>query len=271
MNEQRNQRSRKIYSQSGGTDAALTARVPTKRHFKRWLVSVTPKFNNIITKEVEVCAFSNPDYYRSKGYCIEKIYNPKTKKSHVPRRLKIKVLVSDLPPLCSAKIKYKCDKCGAEVETAYCNLHYKKTSYCKLCGLSSTHTGRTKIISEQTRQKLIEVHNRIKKVGENHPLFKREKSSDQRLADRKLPENMDFVRLCLKRDNYTCQKCLHVGAKLQVHHIVPYSKDFALRFDINNGITLCISCHKKYHKIYGIKNANRKNFNQFINHEQLSN
>ena len=48
----------------------------------------------------------------------------------------------------------------------------------------------------------------------------------------------------LKRDNFTCQKC---GAKgyLEAHHIKPFAYFPALRFDINNGQTLCKSCHMK--------------------------
>lgn len=52
---------------------------------------------------------------------------------------------------------------------------------------------------------------------------------------------------CLKRDNYTCQRC---GATegLCVHHIQSY-KDFPkLRTKLSNGITLCKECHKKEHR-----------------------
>lgn len=32
---------------------------------------------------------------------------------------------------------------------------------------------------------------------------------------------------------------------LQVHHIRPWSKNPLLRYDPNNGITLCRTCHKR--------------------------
>lgn len=48
-----------------------------------------------------------------------------------------------------------------------------------------------------------------------------------------------------ERDNYTCVLCNIRGGYLEVHHIKKFSKYINLRFDLNNGVSLCKICHQK--------------------------
>ncbi len=54
-----------------------------------------------------------------------------------------------------------------------------------------------------------------------------------------------FRKVCLNRDNYTCQKCKledSSGKKLEIHHILPLIFDGC--DDVKNMITLCFNCHR---------------------------
>ena len=65
------------------------------------------------------------------------------------------------------------------------------------------------------------------------------------------------------RDNWTCQKCEKRGIRLHPHHILNFAQYPELRFAIDNGITFCQECHKKFHKKFGIKNNNEEQIREF--------
>jgi hypothetical protein len=52
-----------------------------------------------------------------------------------------------------------------------------------------------------------------------------------------------------ERDNYTCQKCKTKGTALDLnaHHLKMFGWYPKLRFEVNNGITLCKTCHSILH------------------------
>ena len=56
-----------------------------------------------------------------------------------------------------------------------------------------------------------------------------------------------------RRDKYTCQICFvnkesHPHMEFHSDHIKPFRDYPKLRFDLNNGRTLCVPCHKKITK-----------------------
>lgn len=71
-------------------------------------------------------------------------------------------------------------------------------------------------------------------------------------SDRCKVEYVVWRKKVYERDNYTCQHCNKVGGKLNAHHIKEWCNYVDLRFDIDNGITLCHNCHKNTHN-YGNK------------------
>lgn len=78
------------------------------------------------------------------------------------------------------------------------------------------------------------------------------------------PLHAEWRKKVFKRDGYDCQKCGQHGQKLCAHHIESYSKNKEKRYDINNGVTLCRSCHVVFHNKYGWFDSNRKDLNEFL-------
>lgn len=71
-------------------------------------------------------------------------------------------------------------------------------------------------------------------------------------------EYINWRNSVFARDLYKCQECGAISKKgesviLHAHHIIPFSINKDLRFEINNGQTLCSKCHYKKPKGNEIK------------------
>ena len=66
-----------------------------------------------------------------------------------------------------------------------------------------------------------------------------------------------------KRDDFRCVVC---GSKSNtvVHHLNGFKKYPDMAIDDNNGVTLCKSCHDKYHDEYGFEDINAADFMRFM-------
>lgn len=66
------------------------------------------------------------------------------------------------------------------------------------------------------------------------------------------------------RDGYTCQKYKTIGGDLHAHHILNFSNNPEIRFELDNGITLSKRAHKEFHKKYGQHNNTREQLLEYL-------
>lgn len=100
--------------------------------------------------------------------------------------------------------------------------------------------------------------------GENNPNYDNTISREEREIGRNYDGYAYWRREVFKRDNYTCQCCGDKkGGNLQAHHLNGYNWDKEHRTDTHNGITLCKSCHNKFHNKYGFGNNTKEQFEEF--------
>lgn len=78
--------------------------------------------------------------------------------------------------------------------------------------------------------------------GEKHPNWKGNSSENHRL--RNSLEMRLWREAIFKRDDYRCMSCGERGLEIHADHILPFALFPRLRFDLNNGRTLCVGCHR---------------------------
>jgi len=143
---------------------------------------------------------------------------------------------------CYAKMRYICS-CGYLSKIDFC--HFKIGKRCKRCGIE-------------------------KMSGKNNHNYNPNLTDEDR-GDRRLIDGYKkWAKNTYKKDTYTCQKCKERKdsngkyKKLNAHHIEGYAENPDLRIDDDNGITLCVACHHSFHSIYGKKNVNRQQLEEFL-------
>lgn len=98
------------------------------------------------------------------------------------------------------------------------------------------------ILSDETKRKISDSHK-----GEKAYQWKGGTSEYRR--ENYIPHKYRAWRKgVFERDSYTCQHCFVSGVVLNAHHIKEWAKFPQHCYDLDNGITLCYSCHRKVHK-----------------------
>lgn len=108
--------------------------------------------------------------------------------------------------------------------------------------------------------------------GENNCNWNPNLTDEEREFGRKLKnENgmnqREWTKEIFKLDNYKCIICGNSG-HLNAHHIKAWAKHKELRYEFDNGVTLCKKCHSQtsdtgFHKIYGTRSFTDIDFYNF--------
>ena len=146
-----------------------------------------------------------------------------------------------------------CDYCGKEVAKTQYLIDRSKNLFCS-----------------------IECHGKWKsenQLGQNNPAWNPNLTDEERERGRKYPEYYEFIKSVMQRDDFTCQACGRYGeygSGLCAHHLNSYNWDITNRTNKNNGITLCKTCHKEFHTIYGYGDNTKKQYTEFTKNQKGS-
>lgn len=101
--------------------------------------------------------------------------------------------------------------------------------------------------------------------GPNNPRWREDKTQEVRIKERLLEGYKAWRTVVYERDKYTCKCCEDdKGGNLVAHHKNGWDNFPHQRFDVDNGITLCKTCHKEFHSIYKYGDNTEEQFNAWL-------
>lgn len=126
--------------------------------------------------------------------------------------------------------------------------------------ISAANRGRrTRLGIEHTPDAIAKMRAAPRPRGEQHYNFQHGRLQ-RNLDARRTVEYFAWRDAVFKRDKYTCRKCGDdKGGSLRAHHILPFATHPELRYDVDNGLTLCHPCHELEHfKPDSIRNERKR-------------
>lgn len=142
---------------------------------------------------------------------------------------------------------YKCECCGSDLPESYPFEAIEGNVYCGDCAFKHGIISEDVYLEKYLYFIKIDGLRASCKNGEIQITFGKfswEKTGNERNTK----EYADWRKKVFERDNYTCQVCKKIGGRLNAHHIKEYAKFPELRYEIDNGVTLCEECHKAVHR-----------------------
>ena len=157
-------------------------------------------------------------------------------------------------PKCSGKLKHTQEfveaaylKANIKLLSLYINCMVKNDLECLEC----KHEWKATYTTFQSQNSGCPECNRLSLFGEGHPRWNHDLTKEDREKHRNrnyIPANQLWTKLVYDRDKYTCQFCgSSISGTLNAHHIDAWSTHKSERFNVDNGVTLCETCHKACH------------------------
>lgn len=200
-------------------------------------------------------AGSTKKYYESLGYVFSKIGE------------EFDVSVFDLPSSSAVKVAAICRQCSIVRNIPL----YNYSDYCTKCSVDANWSNpdfREKM--SKASSNAAKIRNRIN-IGEKHYRWNPDRSYKERELHRGEPIYKQWAKDVKIRDNFTCQVCNKYRSKLCSHHLMSYLTNPELRFDLDNGVCLCIECHRDFHSKYTNKNNTKQQFEEYKFFKNLHN
>lgn len=101
---------------------------------------------------------------------------------------------------------------------------------------------RSAIFTEEYRQKMSGIM-RERVASGIHNFWKGGVTKENKIARTRIEYKL-WREAVFKRDDWTCQFCKERGGELNADHIKSFAYYPKLRYDVNNGRTLCLPCHQ---------------------------
>lgn len=193
------------------------------------------------------------------------------------------------------KLKNKCIDCGKKVgnkDVARCRECWLKkhsednfVQKCELCGKERFHRTYNKLCREcyEKQRNLLNPHclecgellenkQAVRHLdcwyeyirGKRNPKYNSNITDDERIKKRNTFEYNEWQFSVKERDGFQCQVCGYKGNKLVSHHYYSYTAYPEIMYDKNNGICLCINCHRDFHGKYGYFRNTKEQFDEYL-------
>lgn len=157
---------------------------------------------------------------------------------------------------CSRSVRYRIDFVREAFEQVGCELLESEYINCKTPMRYVAQCGHESLISFDV---FLNAPNATKRCRDCHKHTYHETPSDRNRTASKVWRKEVYAR-----DNWTCVACGAHGGELNAHHLEAYDTAPEKRFDVANGITLCPSCHVKFHAKYGFGGNTPEQFKEWL-------